>query len=169
MRARGLIGFTADGVEQFEAGVELLLADKAVPVRWPVCSRSSSTIRTARSRSSGGYRPDVVGDCGLAATRTVIGPRLWEVQLPVDQRLSTRRPAGEEDAELTVLDPPRRAGVLTLHPPGSRTRSTLVHDGTSGCSDRRRGARNDGKCLPVRNLGTRSSNSPTRVSHVLDQ
>src|SRR4029453_9800700 len=61
----------------------------------------------------------------------IAGPDLGEIKLPVNQRLAERARIGEEDANLTVLDPSGRARIL----PGDADRvralfqeTGLVHD-----------------------------------------
>jgi hypothetical protein len=54
-------------------------------------------------------------DAGRGAPLRVIGPGLRQVDPPVDQRPAARRGAGQEHADLGVLDPPGRAAVLALH------------------------------------------------------
>jgi hypothetical protein len=70
-----------------------------------------------------GGEPDLAlvidaGDPGLGAPLPVVGPGLRQIELSVDQCPPARRCVGEEHAKLAVLDPPSRAGVLTLHAGG---------------------------------------------------
>ena len=53
---------------------------------------------------------------GRGAPVTVVGPRLGQIQRPVDQRVPGRCGVGQVDRDLGVLDPPSGAGVLALHP-----------------------------------------------------
>ena len=55
---------------------------------------------------------------GLPPPLPVLGPYLGQVQFPVQQRPAPGAGIGQENANLTVLDPSRRAAVLTLHPNG---------------------------------------------------
>jgi hypothetical protein len=61
---------------------------------------------------------DVVADRGGPAAVPVGGPRLGQIQLPVDQGAALAGGVGEEHTELAVLDPPRGTGVLALHAGG---------------------------------------------------
>jgi hypothetical protein len=70
-----------------------------------------------------GGEPDLAlvidaGDPGLGAPLLVVGPGLRQRELPVDQGPPARRCVGEEHATWAVLDPPSRAGALTLHAGG---------------------------------------------------
>jgi site-specific DNA recombinase len=63
----------------------------------------------------GGER-HVIRDGRLAAAVPVRDPRFRQVQLPVDQGAALAGGIGAEHAQLAVLHPARRAGVLPLHP-----------------------------------------------------
>lgn len=63
-----------------------------------------------------GRKPPVGGDRGSIAPGAVLGPGLGQVQLPVQERPTRRRGAGQEHPDLRVLDPTRRSGVLAGHP-----------------------------------------------------
>ena len=56
-----------------------------------------------------------LGDARLLAPPRVIGPLLGQVQGPVQERRAVPRGVGQEHADLGVLDPPGRAGVLPRH------------------------------------------------------
>jgi hypothetical protein len=64
---------------------------------------------------------DVSRDTRGGAPIRVVGPRLGQVDLPVDQRVATRRGIGEVDRDLRVLHPPGGPGVLPLHTDGVHT------------------------------------------------
>lgn len=55
----------------------------------------------------------------LPATLTrvwTVGPDLGQVEGPVHQGVALAGGVSQVDRDLAVLDPPGRAGVLTLHP-----------------------------------------------------
>ena len=66
--------------------------------------------------AAGGRVSDVVGGVDRAHPIGVLGQGPGQVQRPVHQSVTLARGAGEVDGDLAVLDPPGRAGVLTLHP-----------------------------------------------------
>lgn len=65
-----------------------------------------------------GRELDLGADSGLLAAFPVLDPGRRQVKLAVDQRPASGRDVGQEHAELTVLDPPGGAGVLSLHSGG---------------------------------------------------
>ena len=68
-----------------------------------------------RLRGLGGER-DLVGDARRPAALPVVGPTGGQVERAVQEGMPARAGVGEEDADLGVRGPPRRAAVLRLHP-----------------------------------------------------
>ena len=62
-----------------------------------------------------GLEGDVLGDSGLLAASSAVGPGLGQVQLEVDGEVLGTSGDAEADANLAVGDFSRRAGVLSLH------------------------------------------------------
>jgi hypothetical protein len=66
----------------------------------------------------------LVRDLGRAAPVPISDPRLGQMQLTVDQRMSPRRGIGQERADLTVLDPsPRSPSAAAARPPSAHPSS----------------------------------------------
>src|SRR3954454_16035161 len=63
----------------------------------------------------GGER-HIVRNAGVSAARAIIGPGLRQVESAVDQRPTMAAGVAKENADLAVLDAPRRAGVLAVDP-----------------------------------------------------
>jgi hypothetical protein len=81
--------------------------------------RDTSHKRAAdhRSRERGlGRKRCLIWDSGRGAAVRVLRPRARQVQSTVDQGVPAASGVGEEHRDLSVLDPPRGAGVLALHP-----------------------------------------------------
>ena len=74
-----------------------------------------------------GLEGDLVADPGGPAAFAVVGPGLGQVQVSVNQCDASQRRVGQEHADLGVLDPAGRAGVLTRHP--GRVRALLEEPG----------------------------------------
>jgi site-specific DNA recombinase len=58
----------------------------------------------------------ITGNARRAAPVPVTRPGGRQVKLPIDQRMPVHRGVGQEHADLAVLRPPGRPGVLPLHP-----------------------------------------------------
>ena len=71
-----------------------------------------------RSRQGGFGRetPSVDRDSGVVAAIGIFGPRLGQVHSTVDEGVSAWGGVGQIHRDLGVLDTPRGAGVLALHP-----------------------------------------------------
>src|SRR6185312_535807 len=78
-----------------------------------------------------GREPDLGRDPCRRATIGVLGPRRGQVELAIHQRPPPRAAVSQKHPELTVVDLPGGAGVLTLHPGRSDTlldEPGVVHD-----------------------------------------
>ena len=60
-------------------------------------------------------KADRLGDAGLGPPRPILGPAFGQIEGTVDQRPAVAAGIGQEHADLAVLDPSRRAGILPLH------------------------------------------------------
>src|SRR5215218_872561 len=77
----------------------------------------ASSAAAIRSRAISGLVAKVISS-GTPAfpLALVLGPGFRQVQLPVDQSLPEAAGIGQKHADLTVFDPPRRAGILPRDP-----------------------------------------------------
>lgn len=75
-------------------------------------AREWASLRPAATWSRTQFRPA----SALHTTIGVLSPGGRQVERPIDQRPALAAGVGQEHAQLTVVDPPSRAGVLTLNP-----------------------------------------------------
>src|SRR5690606_31392451 len=105
-------------VAGFEPAPELVVATVGL-VRGDPAGRDPAVQRSREHLlCEGGFRGELhaIGDVRLSAAVTVLGPRLRQIEFPIDQRATLAGGVGAEDAQLAVLYPSRRSRVLTLYP-----------------------------------------------------
>ncbi len=90
-------------------------------------ARSMSPLQHRQAQLRLGRERDRLGHARLSALVRVIGPLLGQVERTIEQGVAVAAGVAEEDADLAVLDPPRRARVLPLHP--GRLRAFLEKPG----------------------------------------
>src|SRR3954451_5301630 len=78
----------------------------------------ASSAAAIRSRAISGLVMKVIssGTPAFGPLALVLGPDVRQVQTPVDQRLPVAAGIGQKHADLTVFDPPSRAGILARDP-----------------------------------------------------